>query len=389
MLNSIKSTTHQNTLKTKHLLPVFLLIGTLLLSKQVIAQESSSFVNTLRMEARADFNYSCDSLIDGYNHDRNNTYGFNGMYFNLHMGGNLGDKVSYYFRQRIVANPGSVSFFDNTDFLYVNYAPNKNWSFRGGKDALIIGGFEYDHAPIDVLFNSYYWSVFYCFQMAVSASYHSDDGNHTLSAQITNSPYIHYNSPFGDNSLLAYNLCWSGKMGHFKTLYSASLFERARGYYMSYIALGNKLTFDRWDLYLDLIHHGVTTDQLTQNWAIISCANIYLSEGFNIFVKGGYEQNLDKNELTNYQATGKMWDCLTVPGQKYGFYGIGFELKPSFYRDLRIHGYVADFASRQHIINANDDLEASGEISHHLNVNFGLTWNMDIHGAFKKRATQH
>ena len=217
----------------------------------------------IRLEARADFDYF---HTENWNSTTNSTttenpYGFHGKYFNFVVGGDLNDKFSYFFRQRIIAQPGHVSMFDNTDFLYLTYHPNKNWMFRLGKDALAVGGFEYDAAPIDVLFSTNYWDNFYCFQLGGAAAFKSDDGNHMLLAQVANSPYVYYGAPLGTalgsewrTGLLAYSLFWSGKMGHFNTLYSVNMFERPDHGYMNYIALGNKLIYDRWDLYIDLLH---------------------------------------------------------------------------------------------------------------------------------------
>ena len=81
--------------------------------------------NTLKLEARIDG--ECTTT------DSTPNLGIHGKYFNLMMGGDLGGKFSYYFKQRIVADPGSVTFFDNTDFLYLDYKPTPNWRFRFGR----------------------------------------------------------------------------------------------------------------------------------------------------------------------------------------------------------------------------------------------------------------
>ena len=129
----------------------------------------------IRLEARADFDYF-HNTTDVNPTAVENPYGFHGRYFNMVIGGPLGEKFSYFFRQRIIASPGSVSLFDNTDFLYINYMPSKNWMIRMGKDALAVGGFEYDAPPINVLFSTHYWDNFYCFQPALAAAYKTDDG---------------------------------------------------------------------------------------------------------------------------------------------------------------------------------------------------------------------
>ncbi len=343
-------------------------------------KDSVPLFTTLRMEVRADFSFRhpMTQLANGSVEHGEDAYGFAGKYFNIHVGGNIGKKVSYYFRQRVVANPGSVRFFDNTDFLYINYAINPNWSLRFGKEALAVGGFEYDAAPIDVLFCSYYWDNFYCFQLAASGAYHTRDGNHSIVAQVGASPYLHYGS-FYQNSLMSYNLMWSGKFGPFQTLYSINMFERERGKFMNYIALGNKLRFKKWDLYVDLIHHATHLGQLMRNFAVISCANVYFNDYVNLFVKAGYEQNFDRDEILHYRNTEELWDCLAIPGQQYFFGGLGVEIRPRACPDIRIHAFAADFCTRDYAqpIAANlSDIDVPTR--HGLTANVGLTWNINF-----------
>lgn len=359
-----------------------LLFATLVLGHRVNAQVVFSPVfSQIRLEARADFDY--------YHVDEDNAisdpFGFHGKYFNFVVGGDLNDKFSYFFRQRIIAQSGSVSFFDNTDFLWLTYHPNKNWMFRLGKDALAVGGFEYDAAPIDVLFSTNYWDNFYCFQLGGATAFMSNDGNHTLLAQVANSPYVHYGAaglgfPAGQewrSGLMAYSLFWSGKMGHFNTLYSVNLFERPDHDYMNYIALGNKLIYDRWDLYIDLIHHALATDDWGKNFAAIACFNFHLTKDFNIYGKASYEQNLSDVDFADPSTP---LDCLIGAGQRIAKYGIGFEYNPSFCKDVRLHGVLSynDFSTED--ANANQL-----SFKHQLSANIGITWHMNIHRMFMER----
>ena len=342
--------------------------------------DSVPLFSTLRMEVRADFEYhhlmTSSSYMPVTHND--NTYGFVGRYFNIHVGGNFTKDLSYYFRQRIVANPGSNTFFDNTDFLYLNYQITKNWSVRVGKEALAVGGFEYDAPPIDVLFWSYYWDNFYCFQLAAGVKYKSNDGKNTIIAQVGNSPYLHYGSPF-KNSLLSYNLFWGGDFGPFHTLYSFNMFQRDKqGHFMSYLALGNKLAFKRWDIYVDFIHRATSTKQLMKDFGVIARANFYIVPELTLFAKGAYEQNLDQLEYNNYLETGEIWDCLALPGQRFTYGGIGVEYRPKRCPDIRIHGFVADFITRNlqnEIHNPTGDVY---QADHNLTANVGITWNIDV-----------
>ncbi len=353
-------------------------------AQQEQEQEDFELISKLMLEARADFQFQqpiSNSYLQG-NVAGENSYGFYGRYFNLHMGGSIAKNFSYYFRQRIRANEGSITFFDNTDFLYLNYDITSNWSVRVGKDALAVGGFEYDASPIDIFLPSYYWDNFYCFQIGGSVAYHFNNGNHTLKAQVANSPYVFYGSTF-KSSLMSYSLYWMGNMGHFKTLYSANMFERSKGKFMNYIALGNKLQYDGFSVYLDLMHHATHTQQLFKNFAAIARLDVQVLPQMVVFAKGGYEQNLDQLEIDHYNETGELWDCLSLPGMQYLFYGLGLEFCPKKCPDLRLHGFVADYAYRNDFVPTlqSEDIKCD----HDILVNVGVTWKIDLVTYFRKR----
>lgn len=347
----------------------------------------SPIFTTLRLEARADFDYiaSETSLNDTTFHH----YGFNGRYFNLLIGGNLGDKFSYFFRQRIVAKPGTSTLFDNTDFLYLNFNPTPQWTIRLGKDAIAVGGFEYDAPPIDVLFSTTYWDNFYCFQLGASGVYKTKDGSNMVVAQVSGSPYVYYGSNVGTglgkewkSGLMAYSILWSGTFGHFKTIYSANLFERKRGSFMGYIALGHKLTYDRWDIYLDLLHHSLAWDDWGRNFGIVSCVNFLVTKDLNLFAKAAYEQNKSEADMLTFATSGQNLDCLVMAGHSYTLYGLGFEWRPSFYKDVRLHGFVA---CRKDSESSRTSQTKRPEASSLINANIGITWNMNIHKILKER----
>ena len=176
--------------------------------------------------------------------------------------------------------------------------------------------------------------------------------------------------------LMGYSLYWSGKFGHFNTLYSVNLFERPDHKYMNYIALGNKLIYDRWDLYVDLIHHALATDDWGKNFAAIVCFNFHLTNDFNIYAKGAYEQNLSEVDFINPAAL----DCLIASGSRIAKYGIGFEYNPSFCKDVRLHGVLSYNNFRNENINGNQL-----SFTDQFNANIGITWHMNIHRMFMER----
>lgn len=339
-------------------------------------------INKLKLEVRADGEYTTT--------DTTPNLGFHGKYFNFMLGGDLGGHFSYYFKQRIVANPGTVTFFDNTDFLYLDYKPTPNWRIRFGKDAMALGGFEYDASPIDVYFPTNMWRNIYCFQLGASVAHISDNGNHTLIAQVTNSPYINYGDLNYDAGLVSYNLYWAGNWEHFHTLWSTSMVEYKWGYFLNMIMLGNQLTFDKWDIYIDIMHHSLAWNDWGKNIGFVSCANYYFTPQFNIFVKGMYEQNKSDVTLGSSVAI----DHQLAAGHTSARYGLGFEWFPSKEKNVRLHIYacrMTDSYDRTETITPTESPEATAPTTVTTrvtdacwNFNIGATWTIDYFQLFKR-----
>lgn len=335
---------------------------------KVTAQDSTGHRFTrLAFEVRADFDFEHQyPMPDTLNA---NDYGFNGKYFNIAVGGEFGKHFSYFFRQRIIANKGSSSLFDNTDFLYLQYNINPQWGFRAGKEALAIGGFEYDAPPIDVFYYTKLWGSIYCFQLAASAIYTDKAGRNKLILQIGNSPYVYSTE---DNihkdwkkGLLAYSFMWSGNFPHFKALYSINLFERERGRFVNYISLGNKIIFNNFSWYIDYMNRAVVYDKFFSDFSVVSRMDINIRD-INLFIKGGYDQN--KAEEFGVEEPKEI---MVEPGMQYYFYGLGLEYRPAKYKNVRLHAYVANAQT----ISGHED---NKKTSNCLNANIGLTWDIDF-----------
>ena len=356
-----------NILKTR-ILTIAIAALVLSISAKTHAQvQWDKVFNKFKLEVRADGEITTT--------DSTPNLGIHGKYFNFMLGGDLGGNFSYYFKQRIVANPGTVTFFDNTDFLYLDYMPTQNWRLRFGKDAMALGGFEYDASPIDVYFPTNLWRNIYCFQLAFSGAYITNDGNHTFIAQVSNSPYINYNNLNYDAGLVAYNLYWAGNMGHFHTLWSTSMVEYKWNRYLNMTMLGFKLIYDKWDIYLDFMHHALALDDWGKNFGFVSCANYYFTDRFNIFIKGMYEQNKSSETLGSSVSL----DHQLAAGHKTARYGLGFEWFPSEQKNVRLHIYGCRMTDSYTDATTGKDVTDAA-----WNFNLGATWTMDYHKLFKK-----
>ena len=86
--------------------------------------------------------------------------------------------------------------------------------------------------------------------------------------------------------------------------------------------------------------------------------------------------------MLSYQTSGNSLDCLVAAGHSYLLYGLGFEWRPSFYKDVRLHGFVA---CRHENEIARISATGRAESTRILNANIGITWNMNIHKILKER----
>lgn len=333
---------------------------------------------TFHLEARAAFEYDYDvTKWSNFTNPLNpvtgkaeqHGYGFHGDYFNFLLGGDIGDHISYFIRQRIIPHGGSVNFFDNTDYLYIQYKFNDQWSLRMGKEALFVGGFEYDAPPIDVYYYTHYWGAFPCFHLGVSAAYTDKSGKNKVIFQVANSPYTKYVTNDWKKGLFAYSIYWNGNFGPFSTTYSVNMMEYQRGKFINYIALGNRLKFQKWSIYFDYINRAAGFDKFFNDFSLVSRIDWQVSPSVNLFAKGGYEQN-----TSGYYYTVNNTDVdvdMLMPNQRnYCFYGLGMEYRPLVYPDLRVHAYVANS-----VMALPSVYDADGSWKNQiLTANVGVTW---------------
>ena len=74
-----------------------------------------------------------------------------GEYLNFQMMGHITPNIDYRIRQRLNKKVfDERNMFNATDFMYVNWQATERWNFLAGKYVVLIGGYEYDAAPIDV-----------------------------------------------------------------------------------------------------------------------------------------------------------------------------------------------------------------------------------------------
>lgn len=284
--------------------------------------------------------------------------GFKGKYFMFRADGNIAPGFSYSWRQRLNKANKDQSFFDATDWVYINYAVDR-WNFRAGKEIVSIGGWEYDRAPYDLYSTSVFWNNVPCYQLGVSAGYNITPSN-TLSAQVTQSLF---HSSIGNNTY-AYNLMWNGRIGLFESIWSANLVEYAQGRYINYLSLGNKFHLGKWSLEFDFMNRASSHQTfLFRDCTIVGEIAYNPNARWRIHAKGTYDVN----------HSGTDADALVLNGTELSMAAAGVAYYPLLKdrTSLRIHADVAYSWGR----NAN-----TADVMQHGTTlaQVGVTWQMNL-----------
>ncbi len=203
---------------------------------------------TLDVEARLDW----QAVAHKDKLNRSQT-GFIGKYIALKAHGELTEGLTYTWRQRFSRTPKDNTFWDQTDILDLKYKFGK-WDIGAGKQVVLIGGYEYDRAPINLMCPNLFVTNVACYQFGVSGGYQITPNDH-LAFQISQSIFA---TP-EDRNLYAYNLMWNSGRNlndhlRFETIWSVNEIEFLKGHYCNYVALGNKLVInDKINVLIDLM----------------------------------------------------------------------------------------------------------------------------------------
>lgn len=255
--------------------------------------------------------------------------GFRGDFFNLRLDARLYKGLSFSWRQRLNIT-SERNFWNSTDWMVLNYAPNKDWLISAGKQVVAIGGYEYDRAPIDMYnSNSEYWNHIGCYQFGASVAYNFSE-NDRLTFQFSNSPF---RTNIGSNNTYGFSLMWNGRHGIWETIWSLNAFQCTEGRWMNYIALGNKFNFLPKRLWLELDY--VNRASSHQAFLFEDCSVIAEMSGkphstVRLFAKYTFDVN----------NTGTDADCYVFDGTEMHGVSGGIEYEPfkKYPEVLRLYG---------------------------------------------------
>ena len=302
-------------------------------------------IDDITIEARGTFHQETrDGVYDSH---------FQGDYLNFIVAGQLSEDISFKVRQRLNKDIETTNPFKATDLLWIHWQPTPKWGFTFGKQGILVGGYEFDSAPIEV----YYYSAF-CNNMSqyyafgASAHYTPAEGQ-TFSLQFIPSPV----SPPTQNAY-SYNLYWNGHiLPKWKTLWSVNLVEDELHHRLNYIALGNKFFFGDLVVDVDYINRAAFTQpNFFSDWTVIGKA-IWSIGKWNLCTKVGYE----RNDAANVDENGISYDVVLQAGHDYLYYGAGIEYFPLGNDNLRLHAVY--FRDNHDTVN---------------NFDLGITWRMKL-----------
>lgn len=275
-------------------------------------------------------------------------------YLNVQMWGHITDNLSYRVRQRLNVGIDKNNPFSATDWMCLFWQVSPKVKLYAGKTAILIGGYEYDSAPIDV----YYYSQFcsnlnQCFAFSVNGEFEFLKGQ-SLALQIANSPL-----DFGFGEYYSYNAAWIGGFAPWwKTIWSCNFVEDEYRRVINYLALGNHCRFGNLFVDVDLFHRASFEQEryFFSDYSIIT-KFIWSIGRWNLCTKVGYEEN----SIANVDPRGRAYDTVTPPGTKYVYGGAGIEYFPLGNEDVRLH-----------IAYYRDNYDRSD------NLTIGLKWRFDI-----------
>ena len=255
----------------------------------------------------------------------------NGEFLNLHVKGHIGQHFSFRLRQRFTKplydpkNP-----LNATDILSLTWHINSKWSLQGGKLPILLGGYEWDDAPIDV----YYWNGFcnhvpQVYALGGAVIYDAAPGQQLI-LQCTSSIF-HYGNP----NVYCLNLYWCGHITPWwNTMWSVNWMDDPYHHQMGYLCLGNRFEVGPAALELDFMYRrSLKQKKAGFDGSLCARLEVKLGSKFVLFAKGG----ADYNDAVNVDPNGVAYDLTLPPGERYFFGGGGLEFFPLANKDIRLH----------------------------------------------------
>lgn len=311
----------------KKLLAILLLaIGAQGVSAQNNGGEKTLFEEITGIKKKTDkFNFYLNmntsfDAMDGYSDPVKNK--FNVRQLRIEAKGNVNDWLSYRWRQRLNRSNAQGKNIDNAptsiDIAGIGVKLSDKWSIFAGKQCAAYGGIEFDLNPIEIYEYSDMIEYMSNFLTGLNIGYDFAAGQQ-LNFQVLNSLNDNFANTYSNveyaeasKTPLVYTLNWNGNFNNvFKTRWSASIMNQAKGEKMTYIALGNELSLGKFGMFLDFMYSKEDIDRKrimtsmlggdaslpsAEYMSIVTKLNYRFKPNWNVFVKGMYETaSLGKN----------------------------------------------------------------------------------------------
>ena len=261
-----------------------------------------------------------------------------GLYLDIN--GYISPHFSYSLNQRLASTYyEDNSGFEGTNWLTLTYETD-DFALTIGKDALLVGSFEYDAYDLDTYYdmNSIFYNEFDCWQWGVSGAWYPAE-DHELIFQFANSPFS-----YGDPNLFSYALGWRGAWDWYESYWTANLWQYDSESYVKAVNLGNRSTGGNFAADLDLRGRFGELEDPICGMTVTVAPSYEISDWGRVFAKAGWESS------------------------EHVFGGAGFEYFPlKENKDIRFH---AAWAYNEYMY------------GHTLNI--GVTWKMNMTGALKR-----
>ena len=237
--------------------------------KDASAGEESLFEKVTKIGKEQDYFHFLLNLNNSF--DVNQSDGdfqnakFNMREIRIEAKGNIDETFSFRWRQRLNrSNAPTPDGLDNLpatsiDIAGIGIKTGDVFSMFLGKQCAAYGGFEYDMNPIEIYEYSDmldHMSIFLTgatFQFQLHPS-------HQLQLQAVDSRSASMSDMYGagyeqSKVPLVYSVNWNGDFsGVFRTRWSYSVMSQAKGHQSHYMALGNELTVDKFNAFLDVMY---------------------------------------------------------------------------------------------------------------------------------------
>lgn len=345
------------------------------------AQESQH-VN-LSVEARAD--YQRESIDGVKNNDKT---GFKGNIFNILINGNLSPKFSFKYRQRLNGINKDYTFFDATDWLFLTYHANENWTLSGGKWAVLCGPWEFDPAPIDCFQLFEFCYNFPCYAWGLWLGYQTTNKKDQFFLQMVESPFrkVYKRNSGASSEMYAYNLIWYGSHGILHTDWSVNLMEYAPGKFINYLSFGNRFDVaDNLQIGVDYMNRATKGQTfLFKDCSMTARVDYQPTSQVNLWAKASYDVNhagVDTNPETSTalaepnQKTAEQpkprADLVLYEGTEITRVGAGLEYYPLKNKNLRLH------ANYSYCFGKNTNPTGYLQDKHSI-LELGVTWRVNV-----------